>query len=154
MAGELFSFELSCASITAIVSNTGGLEYPKSYVLCYVNGQHGTTFQMQMFRPRQRRHRDPRPATGTQAAAAAAAAAAAVTPPPLHGCSVHDCFGGLSGCGPLPQHRPRGKAVNGFRLHWCAFRSLLFGSFHVNQRGPAGCKPGQPARGMYSPVPV
>jgi hypothetical protein len=35
-----FNFELSCASIIAIVSNTGGLEYPKSYVLCYVNGQH------------------------------------------------------------------------------------------------------------------
>jgi hypothetical protein len=24
----------------AIVSNTGGLQYPKSYVHCYINGQH------------------------------------------------------------------------------------------------------------------
>jgi uncharacterized membrane protein YgcG len=84
-----FNFELSCASIIAIVSNTGGLEYPKSYILCYVNGQHQhsasltttlnhegflklkvamarlfTSFQMQICRPRQRRHRDPRPRLG------------------------------------------------------------------------------------------
>ena len=32
-----FNFELSCASIIAIVSNAGGLEYPRSYVLCDVN---------------------------------------------------------------------------------------------------------------------
>ncbi len=71
-------------------------------------------------------------ATSTGTPPAAAAAAAAVTPSPLHGCSVHDCFSGLSGCGSLPQRRPRGKAVNGFCLHWCAIRSLRFGGFHAN----------------------
>jgi hypothetical protein len=128
-----FNFTLSCASIIAIVSNTGGLEYPKSYVLCYVNGQHHHSasltatlnhegfLKLEVAMARLFRCKFVAPdnvaieilvrglaATGTPAAvAAAAAAAAAVTPPPLHCCSVHDCFGGLSSCGRLPQHRPR-----------------------------------------------
>jgi hypothetical protein len=128
--------------LTAILNNEGFLniggqpraDFFKS--LHEVEGRHGTTFQMQICRPDNVAIEilvRGLTATGMPAAAAAvAAAAAAVTPLPLHGCSVQYCFSGLSGCGRPPPRRRRGKAVNGFFLHWCAFRSLRFGGFHAS----------------------
>jgi hypothetical protein len=80
----------------------------------------GMTFQMQICRSRQRRHRDPRPRLGSCGDAATGGnTAAAVTPPPLHGCSVQDCFGGP--CGPLPHQR--------IHRGWYFFYSKLFCCF-------------------------
>ncbi len=72
---------------------------------------------MQLCRPRQRRHRDPRPRLGGYwDAAAAAAGGRDATALAWLLCAL--LLRRPSGCGPVPQRLPRGKAVNGFCLHW------------------------------------